>query len=151
MTRHRSAPLIVATVLCLASAVAWAELPFKRTEERQPCSHFNKDRQPFFGDLHVHTSFSFDSYLSSQRNDPGAAYRYAMGEPIVVSDAAQIRPQQHRYSVHWTSLQSPITLNSWGQSTFVHKILPGSPTGFQPVSAPAASGLGFSYWRQITG
>ena len=87
MTRHRSALLIVATALCLASAVAWAELPFKRTEERQPCSHFNKDRQPFFGDLHVHTSFSFDSYLSSQRNDPGAAYRYAMGEPIVVSDA----------------------------------------------------------------
>ena len=87
MPRSRSAPLIFAAALCLTSAVAWAELPFKRTEERQPCSHFSKERQPFFGDLHVHTSFSFDSYLSSQRNDPGAAYRYARGEPIVLSDA----------------------------------------------------------------
>jgi hypothetical protein len=39
-----------------------------------------------FGDLHVHTSYSFDSYISSQRNDPGEAYRYAKGEPIVIPD-----------------------------------------------------------------
>ncbi|KAA1194627.1 DUF3604 domain-containing protein [Pseudohalioglobus sediminis] len=40
-----------------------------------------------FGDLHVHTSYSFDSYVSSQRNDPAAAYRYAKGEPIMLPDA----------------------------------------------------------------
>ncbi|QFU77897.1 DUF3604 domain-containing protein [Halioglobus maricola] len=40
-----------------------------------------------FGDLHVHTSYSFDSYVSSQRNDPSAAYRYAKGEAITLSDA----------------------------------------------------------------
>ncbi|MBT7719136.1 MAG: DUF3604 domain-containing protein, partial [Halieaceae bacterium] len=40
-----------------------------------------------FGDLHVHTSFSFDSYVSSQRNGPGAAYSYAKGNPIILSDA----------------------------------------------------------------
>jgi hypothetical protein len=39
-----------------------------------------------FGDLHVHTSYSFDSYVSSQRNDPWAAYRYARGLPIPLSD-----------------------------------------------------------------
>ncbi|MCB1688750.1 MAG: DUF3604 domain-containing protein [Halioglobus sp.] len=40
-----------------------------------------------FGDLHVHTSYSFDSYVSSQRNDPDAAYRYARGEVITLPDA----------------------------------------------------------------
>jgi hypothetical protein len=40
-----------------------------------------------FGDLHVHTSYSFDSFVSSQRNDPWAAYRYAKGEAITLPDA----------------------------------------------------------------
>jgi hypothetical protein len=40
-----------------------------------------------FGDLHVHTSYSFDSYISSQRNVPWAAYRYARGETITLPDA----------------------------------------------------------------
>ncbi|MCP4002758.1 MAG: DUF3604 domain-containing protein [bacterium] len=39
-----------------------------------------------FGDLHVHSSYSFDSYVSSQRNDPSAAYRYAKGDPIHLPD-----------------------------------------------------------------
>jgi hypothetical protein len=41
---------------------------------------------PLFGDLHVHTSYSFDSWISSQRNDPWAAYRYARGQAITLSD-----------------------------------------------------------------
>ncbi|MCZ6831650.1 MAG: DUF3604 domain-containing protein [Gammaproteobacteria bacterium] len=61
--------------------------PFKRTEQRQPCAHYTATKMPLFGDLHVHTSYSFDSYVSSQRNDPWAAYRYAKGEPIMLSDA----------------------------------------------------------------
>ena len=57
---------------------------FERTEERPACKHFEPLRQPFFGDLHVHTRYSFDSYISSQRNDPWDAYRYAKGEAITL-------------------------------------------------------------------
>jgi hypothetical protein len=59
---------------------------FQRTEEREPCASHEALRQPFFGDLHVHTRYSFDSYVSSQRNDPWDAYRYAKGEPITLPD-----------------------------------------------------------------
>jgi Protein of unknown function (DUF3604) len=60
---------------------------FERTEQREPCTDFDANRRPLFGDLHVHSSYSFDSYLSSQRNDPWDAYRYARGESIVLPDA----------------------------------------------------------------
>jgi Protein of unknown function (DUF3604) len=60
---------------------------FERTEQREPCADYSETRKPMFGDLHVHTSYSFDSYVSSQRNDPSAAYTYAKGQPIILSDA----------------------------------------------------------------
>jgi len=60
---------------------------FERTEEREPCTDYQANKQPLFGDLHVHTSYSFDSYLSSQRRDPWDAYRYAKGEAIILPDA----------------------------------------------------------------
>jgi hypothetical protein len=47
------------------------------------CGDFDPDRRAFFGDLHVHTSYSFDSYgVRNQRNDPAAALRFGAGEAI---------------------------------------------------------------------
>lgn len=75
-------------ILLTGPAFAQADsAAFERTEERAQCSDYNPLRTPQFGDLHVHTRYSFDSYVSSQRNDPWDAYRYAKGEPIMLPDA----------------------------------------------------------------
>lgn len=74
--------------LALVAEARAEGLPFERTEARAPCEDYDPLRRPFFGDLHVHTRYSFDSFVSSQRNDPWDAYRYAKGEPITLPDEA---------------------------------------------------------------
>lgn len=51
------------------------------------CRQSTATRQPLFGDLHIHTRYSFDSYLSGQRNGPEDAYRYAKGQSIMLPGA----------------------------------------------------------------
>jgi hypothetical protein len=87
MASARTGLLVGGLAIAMLCAGATAEsLAFERTEEREPCDDHERLRQPLFGDLHVHTSYSFDSYISSQRNDPNAAYRYAKGEAITLPD-----------------------------------------------------------------
>ena len=45
-------------------------------------SNPNKDRNPYYGDLHVHTKYSFDAYVFGVTASPDDAYRYAKGEGI---------------------------------------------------------------------
>ena len=56
--------------------------PWARTEVRDDCADFDVLRRPFFGDLHVHTTYSFDAVSGDVRTDPRDAYRFAQGEAI---------------------------------------------------------------------
>ena len=51
----------------------------------------NPDRSVFFGDLHVHTSNSFDAYLLGNTVSPSDGYRYAKGE--LVTNSMGVRMQ----------------------------------------------------------
>jgi hypothetical protein len=51
-------------------------------ETREPCHDRAPLRRPFFGDTHVHTTFSFDAWGQGTMGGPDDAYRYAKGETI---------------------------------------------------------------------
>src|SRR5688572_26250929 len=74
----------LALSLLLASPAA-ADLPaqdWARTETRDDCSSYNALRSPFFGETHVHTSFSGDAAFVRTRTDPRDAYMFAQGDQI---------------------------------------------------------------------
>jgi hypothetical protein len=54
--------------------------PYQISEEREPCRNYDPLRRPHFGDLHVHTAWSFDANSQDTRNKPEDAYRFARGE-----------------------------------------------------------------------
>jgi hypothetical protein len=43
---------------------------------------YNKDRNAYFGDLHIHTRSSFDAYIFNVRRTADDAYRFARGETV---------------------------------------------------------------------
>ncbi len=49
---------------------------------RESCAQRDPLRQAFFGDLHVHTAYSFDARSRGMLSTPDDAYRFARGEPI---------------------------------------------------------------------
>lgn len=47
--------------------------------------------RPYFGDTHLHTSFSMDAGAFGARIDPRAAYRFARGEEVTASSGQQAK------------------------------------------------------------
>src|SRR5262245_31308326 len=84
--------VVCAAVLALAMVCAQPSAaepqPFARTERHEPCANYNPLRNPYFGDLHVHTALSLDASTQGTRAMPADAYRFARGEPLGVQPYA---------------------------------------------------------------
>ncbi|MEQ8860511.1 MAG: DUF3604 domain-containing protein [Pseudomonadales bacterium] len=75
-----------------APAAEPAERMVTYSETREPCADYSEQRMPLFGDVHVHTSFSFDAAANSIGTTPADAHRFAQGEAIAfwpLDDAGQ--------------------------------------------------------------
>ena len=71
---------VVAGLTTTACAPDGAE-PVAETEP--PAIDVNPTRNAYFGDLHIHTGYSFDAFLMfATKTTPDDAYRFAKGEPI---------------------------------------------------------------------
>ena len=78
------------------------------TEKRDPCAKHDPLRQPFFGDTHIHTVYSFDANAQDTRNTPRDAYRFAKGERVglqpYAADGEATRTAQLRRPLDFTVL-----------------------------------------------
>lgn len=77
---------IVAASLAIACTVPEPEEP-RFVEDREACDDHNPLRNVYFGDVHVHTSYSFDAYINDVEVDPFDAYDFARGQPVELPDA----------------------------------------------------------------
>ena len=73
--------LTITLLTLLMSMGAWAEEDYS-------------SRNAYFGDLHVHTSNSFDAYTFGTISSPMDAYRYAQGEAILHPSGYEIQLTQ---------------------------------------------------------
>ena len=51
----------------------------------------NPLKNAYFGELHVHTSYSLDSYVWGNSNDPVAAYKFARGGEATLADGQKVK------------------------------------------------------------
>ena len=79
--------IVIASIILINACSENSENPkFIEVEEQdsyfQPRPEPNPDKNAYFGDLHVHTSNSFDAYTFGTLASPSDAYRFAQGEAI---------------------------------------------------------------------
>lgn len=67
------------------------EITTVQTESREPCAEQNPLRNAYFGDLHVHTGFSFDAHAYQNPLTPTDAYRFAKGEAVPLAGGRMAR------------------------------------------------------------
>jgi hypothetical protein len=78
MSGLRAAALALPLLALLPAPVPAEERP----ERHPPCEQANPLRNPYFGDLHVHTRLSLDAASQGTRAGPRDAFAFARGEPL---------------------------------------------------------------------
>lgn len=104
---------LLSVVICLALVACEKEAT---STDRQPMKPYaepvatsdpdsavvsnNPLRNAYFGETHMHTSYSLDAYLGGTRLTPSDAYRFAKGEIVTVNG----KPLQHRRPLDFTAV-----------------------------------------------
>ncbi|MBI4164536.1 MAG: DUF3604 domain-containing protein [Acidobacteria bacterium] len=75
--RQLLGPLVAAALLLVATLNGVAQSPDDITD-----IPVNPEREAYYGDLHLLTTYSFSAYMAGVRVGPDDAYRFARGEPV---------------------------------------------------------------------
>lgn len=122
----------------------------RRTEAREPCARFDRFRRPFFGDLHVHTTYSFDAQINGNTlNGPTDAYDFARGLPKLVPYKGGTRSIQLRRPLDFTAVTDHSEY--FGETRVCTTV--GSPgydslhcNKFRDEAAPPTNVSSFDFW-----
>jgi len=69
-------------IAAVGYALGSCPMPTPTPMSDPPCAQRNPLRNAYFGDLHVHTTLSFDANLWDTRTTPADAYRFARGAAV---------------------------------------------------------------------
>lgn len=84
--------LAVALVGCTADEGSQAEAPGSpESPDPSPSVEDSIQRQAYFGDLHVHSAWSYDAFLYSVRATPDDAYQFGQGHAITHVSGQEIQ------------------------------------------------------------
>ena len=79
---HKMVPSRAALALCCALLSANSYALDDKDGTGNNCDNFNPYGNAYFGDTHVHTTYSVDAYTQGTETTPEQAYRFAKGEQI---------------------------------------------------------------------
>ena len=68
--------------------------PLSTKVDSTQTADYSENRNAYFGDLHVHTSWSFDAFIFNVRTSPDDAYRFGKGEAIAHVSGKPIQMQR---------------------------------------------------------
>lgn len=92
----RPSTAIILALVATASSLPAQDVPPVNTGERSYAPYPSQDfpNQVFFGDTHLHTSYSTDAGMIGNTLGPDEAYRFAKGETVVSSMGVPARLQR---------------------------------------------------------
>jgi hypothetical protein len=135
----------------------------------------NSDRNAYFGELHIHSSWSIDAYVFGTRIGPEDATRYAMGLPVIHPGGYRV---QLKHPLDFTVVMdhseytgalamaddpgSPLRKNdavvanllrfgTWANGMDLYKILSVSVVLDKPIKVLQGPDVAGYAWRQIVG
>lgn len=79
---------------CSNSSTYQETEPLKTKVHTEKTVTYNENRNAYFGDFHIHTSWSFDAFIYNVRTTPDDAYRYGKGEAIPHVSGSPIQLQR---------------------------------------------------------
>ena len=123
-----------------AAQAVYEGAPLEPVIAAPACDHHDPNRNLFWGELHVHTGISGDAFRSDVRTTPDDAYRFAQGEPIMISPLDSEGNGTQRIQLERPLDFAAVTDHA---ETFGTLELCGTPGG------PAYDSPGCAYYRRL--
>ena len=89
-----SASLLALCAWSAGTGLADRPAPVSTAAAEAPAQLTPADRKAYFGELHLHTTMSFDAWTFGTKVTPDMAYRFARGETVMVPSAQVGRQQE---------------------------------------------------------
>jgi hypothetical protein len=127
----RTACIAILAAGCGPAPIENREPAAPTVEQLEAAVPENPLKDAYFGETHVHTSFSLDAYIGGARITPDGAYRFAQGEDVVVNG------QKHNIGrpLDWVAVSDHAEFIGEMYSTQV----PGAPGADHPMLAELRS------------